>query len=173
MSYILNMGKSNKKSVKMYGFNSLEKVIMECEEKEAIIRKEKAAHIDLLNKRFFDFLMSIFYEFRDYGINLIFNNNDMELKLMDLKNERTYWLIFDDKVSGEKMEYLVQGYVSSCTITKVYRRIIDEVVPIYEKNKAIYERKERLKNELNNFDELNSFDMKKEKLKEKNGRGKI
>lgn len=144
--------KDDVKSLQMYGFNSLDKKIANYEIKELEIRREKAAAIELLNKRFFDFLMKIFYEYRENGISILFKNPEKELKLMDIMYERTYWITFDDKISGKQMTYLVHGYVSSCTILEIYEKIMTEVMPIYRNNKTIYERQKRLNQEIEKRD---------------------
>ena len=155
------------KKIRLYGFDALEKKIIECEKKERLIRSEKAEVIELLAKRFFNFLRDSFYEYRENGIDIIFKNADQELKLMDVMYEKTYWLIFDDKVSGKKMEYLVHALSSSYTLLQVYEKIMEDVIPLYEKNKKMYERKNKLTNDLKRLDEKNNsgeFEYVREKI---------
>lgn len=146
-----DMKKSDEKDkgLKMYGAPSLRKKMEAFAIEEKRIQAERAKTVEILKKRFFDFLANNFYKFIENGIKIKFAHDGEEMKLMDIQYQGSYWVIFEDALSGKSNRYLVHCYPSSCTILEVYEKIQLEVIPMLMKNIAKFEREEKLNNLLN------------------------
>ena len=154
----------NNLDISMYGYKALLNKHEKLDDEIRCLQEEKSKNVDLLKKRFFNFLYDCFYEFKDNGISMEFEINKVEIKLMDITNEYTYWIIFTDSISGERMNYLVHALASSCNILSVYEKIQKTIIPLYKNNKKMYDRKKLLNKEI---DQVKKLTNNSDKLKTK------
>lgn len=140
--------KNNK--ITMYGSTAMQKDLASIRAEEEILNRKRGLAIEKLKTRFFDFLKECFDSFKGNGVGIYFKRGDAEIKLFDVINEYSYWVIFKDELSQKEIRYLVHALASSCTIMEVYEKIQKEIIPIYEENKKIFERERTLKVILNN-----------------------